>query len=101
MVATGFQVRKQFRRRKRVQCTYRLCLYFLKGYQDDGDDYLDDVEVVDLSSDPQLPCLMPAQYPVGEYGGVGTYLEDSVLICGGKFGSDNYTNICFRYFSQR
>ncbi len=71
-----------------------------RGYDDDDstyEEYLDEVEAVDVESDPQTPCFLPAPYPVGEYGGVGVFLEDHVLVCGGKFGEDNYTDLCFRY----
>ena len=39
---------------------------------------------------------MPRPYPAEVYSAVGAYIEDSVLMCGGKLSADEYTNECFR-----
>ena len=64
------------------------------GAGDNDNDPLENVEIVALDSSP--PCgSVPANFPREDYGMAGGYLQEKVIVCGGK--TPSYTSNCQLY----
>ena len=66
-------------------------LFIGPGYAD----YFNAIEVLDLTSDPPLPCSKPSDYPIGVYGASGAFIDEAPIVCGG-FGPGDITDQCYR-----
>ena len=62
------------------------------GGENDDNKYLDDVEVVAISSASSvpIPCFSPSPVPEGTSGMAGTFINGAPLVCGGRNSSDCY-----------
>ena len=56
--------------------------------------YITSTEVIDLN-DPNVTCQQWPDYPIDVYDGVGGYLNDSVITCGGFYDYDGIDK-CFK-----
>ena len=56
-----------------------------------------DIEIIDLSS-PNMTCRKPADLPTTLSYGVGAYIHNSVMICGGgTAGTEPVSSDCYTY----
>ncbi len=60
---------------------------------------INDVEVLDLNS-PNTTCLKPANMATTLTDGVGTYIDENAMVCGGSTSTAAATTDCYTYNAQ-
>ena len=58
-------------------------------------DYIRSSEIIDLNN-PSVTCQQWPDYPIGVHFGVGGYINDSVIICGGYSNNGDVIDKCFK-----
>ena len=58
-------------------------------------DYIRSSEVIDLNN-PDVTCQQWPDYPIDNYAGVGGYINESVITCGGRLPNNGVTDRCFK-----
>ena len=46
-------------------------------------------------------CKVPAPFPIKVEGAVGTYIDDKIMVCGGRSSFEDYSKRCFNYDNQK